>query len=127
MNLLNLSKRNLFKNICFKSFSNTVKFNVLFLEDNVTKNVEIEEGKTFYNVIEKYEFPEMGLCGAQISCSTCHCIIPNSIYNGDDISYDEEDLLSTVDTKEDTSRLGCQVKIDKSFEGITIKVPKSSV
>lgn len=37
---------------------------------------------------------------------------------------DEEDMLDLALGVCDTSRLGCQVKVKDSFEGIKVKIPK---
>lgn len=117
------------KNSIFHFSSNQVvervNFKVFF--DSTDKLVEVEAnvGDKFLNVIQKYEFPEMGLCGGNISCATCHIIVPNSLYPLlNEQSFEEEELLSSQSNNEDHSRLGCQTIITKDFEDVTIKIPK---
>ena len=41
-------------------------------------------------------------------------------------SDEEEDLLDLAFGLTSTSRLGCQVQVDESFEGIEVVLPKAS-
>lgn len=53
-----------------------------------------------------------------LACSTCHVILPEDLYEKmPEPEEEEEDLLDLAFGLTSTSRLGCQVKIDKSFEG----------
>lgn len=62
-----------------------------------------------------------------MACSTCHVIMPEEVYNKLTPPKDEEeDLLDLAFGLTQTSRLGCQVKVDEKFEGIKVKLPKAS-
>ena len=68
-------------------------------------------------------FDVQGTCGGNMSCCTCHIILPKHIYDQIEISEDEEDILDYVENLTETSRLGCQIIATKEMEGITIKIP----
>jgi ferredoxin-2, mitochondrial len=69
-------------------------------------------------VAKKYDVELEGACEASLACSTCHVILPKDIYQKlEDAVDEEEDLLDLAFGLTPTSRLGCQVKITKDFEG----------
>lgn len=68
-----------------------------------------------------YELPVKGTCGGMALCSTCHCYI-QSEHELPEMSEDEEDMLDQAFFVEDNSRLGCQLYIKDTFEGLTIKL-----
>ncbi len=109
----------------FSNINNKVNFKVLFEETSKLVEVEADIGEKFINVIQKYQFADMGLCGGNISCATCHIVVPNTIYPSlNEQSFEEEELLSNQPNNQDCSRLGCQTIIIKDFEDVVIKVPK---
>ena len=68
-----------------------------------------------------------GACEGVCACSTCHVILPESVYKTlPDASEDEEDMLDQAFGLTPTSRLGCQVLLDETLEGMTIVVPKAT-
>ena len=122
---MNIGKKLILKNVIKKysllSKNFSIKFKVALSPNNII-NVEANEGETFFNVIQKYDFKEMGICGGNIICATCHIILPSDIYSKiNPMQSDEEELVINAPKYEKLSRLGCQVKIDKNFEGITVK------
>jgi ferredoxin len=55
-------------------------------------------------------------------------VLPERLYEKfPPVSDDENDMLDLAADVEETSRLGCQVKVTKDFEGADIKLPKSVV
>ncbi len=70
----------------------------------------------------------LGNCGGGAACGTCHVYVdadwldrlpaPDSI---------EEDMLEILeDTRRDTSRLGCQIKLADALDGLTVTVAPPS-
>ncbi|XP_074640081.1 adrenodoxin-like isoform X2 [Tubulanus polymorphus] len=66
-----------------------------------------------------------GACEGTLACSTCHLIFKKEDYNqiSDKPSDEELDMLDLAYGLEDTSRLGCQVYVQKDMDGWEIKVP----
>ena len=64
-------------------------------------------------------------CGGGCSCATCHVYIQDEWVDKLDAPTEmEEDMLDfAIDVKEN-SRLSCQIKIDKTLDGITIQTPE---
>ncbi|HMK87072.1 MAG TPA: 2Fe-2S iron-sulfur cluster-binding protein [Steroidobacteraceae bacterium] len=66
----------------------------------------------------------VGFCGGMCRCGTCHC------YVGEDwadripaANEDELDTLRRVLDRRPESRLGCQIRLDASLEGLTVSLP----
>ena len=68
-----------------------------------------------------YELPVEGTCGGMAMCASCHMYVLSSHETGDR-SNDEEDMLDEAFFVEDNSRLGCQIKLRNSLNGIEIKL-----
>ena len=61
------------------------------------------------------------------ACSTCHVIFDDETYdNLPEPSEDEDDMLDQAFGLTATSRLGCQVVIEKEHDGIVVTLPKAT-
>lgn len=92
--------------------------------DGSQDTVEAKVGQSLLDVAIEHDLDVEGACEGTLACSTCHMIIPRPIF--DEIpkpSEEELDLLDIASALEDTSRLGCQVKVTPQFNGIKIKLP----
>ena len=63
-------------------------------------------------------------CELSCACTTCHVIVRNGFENLSDASDDEEDMLDLAFGLEPTSRLGCQIRLDKSLNGLKVRIPE---
>lgn len=68
-----------------------------------------------------YELPVKGTCGGMALCSTCHCYVMSE-HELNSMSEDEEDMLDQAFFVEDNSRLGCQLKLADSMDGLVVKL-----
>ena len=68
-----------------------------------------------------------GACEGTLTCSTCHLIFPEDIYNSlPNKPMDEEvDMLDLAFELTDTSRLGCQIIMTEELDGIEVRVPST--
>ncbi len=69
-----------------------------------------------------------GACGGSMACATCHVYIhpdwtDRVVAQDNDQSEEEEDMLDLAFHVEETSRLGCQVKITKALDGLIVALP----
>ena len=69
--------------------------------------------------------PFLVACGGNAECCTCHCFFPKEVMIAQD--YEEPgdrelDALDFADGADESSRLACQVKITKSFDGHTFRM-----
>lgn len=75
-------------------------------------------------VLRNAEF-HMGHCGGMALCASCHCYIEKDNIKLNDISSEEEDMLDQLFTFNQTkSRLICQIPLEKSLDGINIRIVK---
>jgi 2Fe-2S ferredoxin len=79
-------------------------------------------------VVRSYEIePEgtVGICGGMAMCASCQCYI-ESDHTLPNMSDEEEAMLSEAFHVKDTSRLGCQVPITESLEGLKVRMAPES-
>ena len=69
-----------------------------------------------------------GACGGELSCSTCHILLKENVYDSlGDVEEEEEDMLDLAyGYEEGRSRLGCQICYSKMhlLEGSEIEIPE---
>ena len=95
---------------------------------NELRKIEIYENETLYNtlcapVIDDLEFA----CGGNAACSTCHVILEPRFYS--ELPPPEEDELDMLDLAwepTDTSRLACQMVVNKNCNNMVITIPSES-
>ncbi|XP_011869298.1 PREDICTED: adrenodoxin-like [Vollenhovia emeryi] len=66
-----------------------------------------------------------GACEGTLTCSTCHLIFPKEVFDSlpDEPTDEELDMLELAFERGDTSRLGCQITMTESLDGIEVRVP----
>ena len=83
-----------------------------------------EIGKSVLEICLDYELDHDGECGGEGMCSKCHVCLPKDLFDTLTPPNDQElDMLDLGIGVTKTSRLACQIIIDKSFEGQTIELP----
>ncbi|XP_071400414.1 adrenodoxin [Centroberyx affinis] len=85
-------------------------------------------GDSLLDVIidQDLDFDGFGACEGTLACSTCHLIFDEDVYKKLGPVTDEEmDMLDLAYGLTDTSRLGCQICLTKSLEGMVARVPES--
>ena len=92
--------------------------------DNRKVDAQGEIGQRLLELAQVAGMPLEGTCEGQMACSTCHVII------GDDWFHklppaveDEEDMLDLAAGVTRTSRLSCQILLDKSMDGLEVRIP----
>ena len=76
------------------------------------------------NIMElckSYDLPVIGECGGMAMCASCHCYVESN-HTLNEPSDDEEDMLDQAFFVEDNSRLGCQVFMANSLDGLTVRL-----
>ncbi len=95
-------------------------------------SLEAPEGATFYTLAKENQWLGEHLecaCGGIAACSTCHIIVL------DEQQFSclappeeaEQDMLDLAEGVTPTSRLGCQVRLDRHADGLKVKLPASFV
>ncbi|KAL4630820.1 adrenodoxin-like [Arapaima gigas] len=99
-----------------------------FINQNGAKiTASVAEGESLLDVVmnKNLDLSGFGACEGTLACSTCHLIFDETVYNKlDPIGDDELDMLDLAYGLTKTSRLGCQVHIQKWMDGMTVKVPR---
>ena len=73
-----------------------------------------------------YELPVKGTCGGMALCSTCHVYVMSDT-ELPEIQPAEEEMLDQAFFVENNSRLGCQIKLSDSLEGLVVKLAPEAV
>lgn len=92
--------------------------------DGEQVKVEAEEGKSILDVAHDNKIELEGACGGELACSTCHVILEKEYFDKlPQKTEEEEDMLDLALGLTDTSRLGCQIKLNKDLEGMNLRIP----
>ena len=76
------------------------------------------------NVMElckSYELPVLGECGGMAMCATCQCYLESETPLPKQ-SDDELDMLDQAFYVKNESRLGCQIHLNESIDGIVLRL-----
>ena len=64
-----------------------------------------------------------GTCGGSLSCATCHVIVDDAwVEATGKASLDEVDMLDLAFNVEANSRLGCQISMSDSLDGLKVRI-----
>ena len=93
----------------------------------ITKKVEGKEGQTLMECAKDNDIYEIEAeCGGGCSCATCHVYISDEwISKLEEPSEMEQDMLDFALNVRENSRLSCQIKIDKHFDGLSVETPET--
>ena len=86
-----------------------------------------KSGQSILNVAHRYNIELEGACEGVCACSTCHVILQNDVFDAlPEASEDEEDMLDQAFGLTETSRLGCQIVLDSTHDGIVVQIPSAT-
>jgi ferredoxin, 2Fe-2S len=88
------------------------------------REVQADNGLSLMEVIRDNGFDELlALCGGCCSCATCHVHIdPAYTDKLPAMSEDENDLLDSTDSRDENSRLSCQVSVSDALDGLVVTI-----
>jgi ferredoxin len=90
-------------------------------------DAEAEPGTVLLDLAQAHDQPLEGTCEGQMACSTCHVIVdPADFAKLPRASEDEEDMLDLAAGVSRTSRLACQIILDDSLDGMSVRIPGES-
>ena len=93
-----------------------------------TRKLEIYANETLFNttctpIIDDLEFA----CGGNAACSTCHVVVdPDFFTLLSPPQEDELDMLDLAWEPRPTSRLACQMVLNKHCDGMTVTIPQET-
>ena len=76
-------------------------------------------------ICKAYELPVKGTWGGMAMCASCHCYVESNL-ELQEANDDEEDMLDQAFFVEDNSRLGCQIFVKDSLDGLVIRLADES-
>ncbi|KAG9390381.1 2Fe-2S Ferredoxin [Carpediemonas membranifera] len=87
----------------------------------------VPEGEVLAKYVLDQSMPNLKMsCGGDAICGRCRLNLEEELFNklkeSQPITEDEDDTLDS-DERTPTTRLGCQLKVTKEFEGATITIP----
>lgn len=101
-----------------------VTFNVQDCNGEIRK-VEVPEDMnlSLMEVLKASEYDILATCGGMALCATCHIEVEDGVLG--EPSDAELDMLDTLPSASDESRLACQIKVGPELEGVTLKLKSS--
>ena len=88
--------------------------------------VEVEAGLNVKDAALQNNVPGIdGDCGGACACATCHVYVDAAWAErvGGPASDMERDMLAFADDTEPTSRLGCQITLTETLDGLVLRLP----
>ena len=67
----------------------------------------------------------IGICGGMAMCASCQCYVLSD-HQLPEMQAEEEAMLAEAFYVRDNSRLGCQIPIDPSMEGLEVELAPES-
>ncbi|KAI0926621.1 hypothetical protein AcW1_002425 [Taiwanofungus camphoratus] len=91
------------------------------------KTVEVNEGDDILSIAHEHDIDLEGACEGSVACSTCHVILSPEHYEIlPEPEDDENDMLDMAFGLTDTSRLGCQVRVTRDLDGMSVMLPSAT-
>ena len=95
--------------------------------DGTRVEVEAPLGLSVLEIAHRNNIDLEGACEGSLACSTCHVIIDPEWYESlQPASEDEEDMLDLAFGLTHTSRLGCQIRMSETLDGLVVKLPAAT-
>ncbi|KAL8191022.1 UNVERIFIED_CONTAM: Adrenodoxin, mitochondrial [Gekko kuhli] len=95
--------------------------------DKLTAQGKVGDSLLDVVVDNNLDIDGFGACEGTLACSTCHLIFEEDVFKKLDVITDEElDMLDLAYGLTETSRLGCQICLQKSLNNMVVRVPESS-
>jgi len=86
-----------------------------------------EKGMTILQLAQESGLDIEGACEGNMACSTCHIIVDKEFFRLlPEASDEEEDMLDLASGLKATSRLGCQLELEPSLDGLRLYIPAES-
>ncbi len=95
--------------------------------DGATQTVDARDGDRLLDVAQAAGQPLEGTCEGQMACSTCHVIVePRDFARLKPAREEEEDMLDLALGATRHSRLACQIWLDESLDGLSVRIPSET-
>lgn len=101
---------------------------VTYIEHNGTEHaVEVPVGLSVMRGAVDNNVPGIDAdCGGECACATCHVFVdPTWEARTGTPSEQEASMLSFAATKQDNSRLSCQIEMTAALDGLVVRMPEA--
>ena len=101
---------------------------VTFIDpDGTRRDIDAPVGLSLLEIAHRNGIDLEGACEGSLACSTCHLIVdPGWFEKLEEIQEDEEDMLDLAFGLTRTSRLGCQIILTESLDGLVVTLPEGT-
>ena len=98
----------------------------IFDREGVKHDIEVPPGfdLSLMEISQASGLPVEGTCGGMALCASCHCFI-ESDHQLNEPSDEELDMLDTSPYSEENSRLGCQIRVNESLDGLVVRLAET--
>jgi 2Fe-2S ferredoxin len=99
--------------------------NVIFIDrDGNRRTLEAKPGLTLLEIAQRHGLDLEGACEGSLACSTCHLVIAKEWFDRlPPPSEEEADMLDLAAGLTRTSRLSCQLVMEKELDGLEFSLP----
>lgn len=101
---------------------------ITYVEHNGTEHaVEVPVGLSVMRGAVDNNVPGIDAdCGGECACATCHVFVdPAWEAKTGEASEQEASMLSFAATKQDNSRLSCQIEMTAALDGLVVRMPEA--
>ena len=99
-----------------------IKVTIIDREGNSHElNGPIDMNMNIMELCKAYDLPVIGECGGMAMCATCQCYLESDTVLPQQ-SDDELDMLDQAFYVKDNSRLGCQIQLEETIDGIVLRL-----
>jgi 2Fe-2S ferredoxin len=88
------------------------------------RRVEVPPGQSLMETLRGAGIDGIqALCGGCCSCATCHVYVDAAFYEAlPPMALDEKELLESLEFRQSTSRLSCQLHVDANLDGLRVTI-----
>ena len=97
---------------------------ITFVEaDGARREFEAASGESVLDVAQEHGIDLEGACEGSMACSTCHVLVDEDWFEKlDPASEEEKDMLDMAFELTRTSRLGCQIQLSDTLDGLVVSL-----
>ena len=101
---------------------NEIKVTIIDREGNLHELIgPTDMNMNIMELCKAYELPVLGECGGMAMCATCQCYLESETSLPEQ-SDAELDMLDQAFFVKQNSRLGCQIHLDETIDGIVLRL-----
>ncbi len=103
------------------------------MPDGSNKEIDAQNDWSIMQIAVDNNIDEIeGACGGGLACATCHVYVhPDWAQKVNEQDFakcdEEEDMLDLAFNIHDTSRLGCQIRMNDALDGLIVALPGAKI